>query len=161
LFFRRSRFSGRKPILPETPVTGPDGRFLLPSTRDGGVNAPLSSLAGGSMASRFHAWHGASGRRYICSVFPVDPDAPDAGLPDFAEAIALAVAADADKGQKCIALFLYDGSTAARARNDFIASALKAGAVAWHIHLAEDPQQRLAVAKDIESGRIAEPASAR
>ncbi|MGA3302953.1 MAG: hypothetical protein ABSC72_06650 [Methylovirgula sp.] len=113
------------------------------------------------MASRFHAWHGASGRRYICSVFPVDPDAPDAGLPDFAEAIALAVAADADKGQKCIALFLYDGSTAARARNDFIASALKAGAVAWHIHLAEDPQQRLAVAKDIESGRIAEPASAR
>ncbi len=113
------------------------------------------------MAARFHAWHGASGRRYICSVFPVDRDAPNAGLPDFAEAIALAVAAEKDKAQKCLALFLYDGSTAATAREDFVASALAAGAVAWHIHLAEDPRQRLAVAKDIELGRAAETASAR
>lgn len=113
------------------------------------------------MAARFHAWHGASGRRYICSVFPVDRDAPNAGLPDFAEAIALAVTAGNDKAQICVATFLYDGSTAATTREDFIVSALAAGALAWHIHLAEDPHQRVAVAKDIELGCVAESASAR
>ncbi|MGC1556556.1 MAG: hypothetical protein WA745_03305, partial [Methylovirgula sp.] len=54
-------------------------------------NAALKSLSGSPLAGRFHAWHGASGRRYVCSVFPLDPAAPDAGLPQFAGAVVLAV----------------------------------------------------------------------
>ena len=60
---------------------------------DAPSNTALASLAGGDLEERFHAWRGRSGRRYICSVFPVDHRAADAGLPEFAEAIVIAVRA--------------------------------------------------------------------
>ncbi len=127
-----------------------------------GSNAPLDSLAGGSLASRFHAWRGASGRRYIFSVFGADRSAPDAGLPDFAEAIALAVARDDRGSRRCVALCLNEATTDPATRQHFVAAALAAGAVEWHIHLlAEDPQQRRAIAKDIECGRFAEASTVR
>jgi len=161
IFSRRSKFNSRGPINSPPPEPTAELRRAVPlPEKRAGSNAPLSSLAGGIMASRFHAWHGASGRRYICSVFAVDGDDPHGGMPDFAEAIALAVGKDEGHGRRCLSTFLFDGSTDLSARNAFVASALAAGAVAWHIHLADDPHARLAIAKDIELGRSAQALSA-
>lgn len=125
-------------------------------------NAPLESLAGGSLASRFHAWRGASGRRYICSVFPADPAAPDAGLPDFADAIAMAVVREPDGGRRRISLFLSEATSDATTRRAFVAEALAKGTIEWHVHLlAVDAWQRRAVATDIETCRFADASAVR
>src|SRR5579872_4891832 len=147
IFSRRSKFNSRGAINPPPPETPADMRRAVarPIEHRVGSNAPLVSLAGGTMASRFHAWHGASGRRYICSVFAVDGADPQSGLPDFAEAIALAIGEDEGHGRRCLSIFLFDGSTNLAARDAFVASAVAAGAVAWHIHLADDPHERLAI----------------
>jgi hypothetical protein len=115
--------------------------------------APLGCLAGASLASRFHSWRGASGRRYICSVFPVRDDAELGGLPDFESAIALAVSRDGRGRRRRLAvldLCWRDG----RFAGDWQAAgdALGAGASEWHIHLlAEDGDARSAAIADIAS----------
>jgi hypothetical protein len=114
-------------------------------------NHPLASLAGGDLEGRFHAWHGRSGRRYICSVFPVDLQAADAGLPEFAEAIVIAVGEYG--GARRVVAFLQcaDGASAG-ARQAFVAAALKAGARQWHVHLLlAAPRKRRAAIADIEA----------
>ena len=115
--------------------------------------APLGCLAGAPLAARFHSWRGASGRRYICSVFPVRDDAELGGLPDFEGAIALAVSRDGQGRRRRLAvldLCWRDGQFAGdlRAAGD----ALGAGASEWHIHLlAEDGDARSAAIADIAS----------
>jgi hypothetical protein len=110
-------------------------------------NHPLASLAGGDLEGRFHAWRGRSGRRYIFSVFPVDLQAADAGLPDFAEAIVIAVA---EFGGTRRVIACLQCEPAASARQAFVAAALAAGARQWHVHLlAVDPRQRGAAIADI------------
>lgn len=127
-----------------------------------GSNAPLRSLAGETLASRFHAWRGASGRRYICSVFSVEADALDVGLPDFVDAIAMAVAREPDGSRRRISLFLNEATSDPAARRAFVAEALAKGAIEWHIHLlAVDGWQRRAVATDIESCRFADTSAVR
>jgi hypothetical protein len=113
-------------------------------------NTPLRSLAGGSLASRYHGWRGTSGRRYVCSVFPIDQTEPDLGLPDYTDVIILAVARGEDGGRCCVSLLLKGTTTDLVTQQHFIRAALAAGAVVWHIHLlAADAQQRRAVARDI------------
>lgn len=134
-------------------ATGRDARIAAAWAADPNIssNAPLESLAGGSLASRFHAWRGASGQRYICSVFPADPSAPDGGLPDFVDAIAIAVGCDRAGNRRCISLFLCDGALDPIERDAFVAAGLAEGAVEWHFHLlALDVQKRRAAAQDIE-----------
>jgi len=55
------------------------------------AGAPLAALAGGVLALRFCFWRGASGRRYICSIFPV-PTTGNAEWPDYGGAVVVAVA---------------------------------------------------------------------
>ncbi len=164
LLFSQRKIAGRDPSAPHRQERGLESRAShhQPADETPASNAPLESLAGGTLAARFHAWRGASGRRYICSVFQADFSQPDAGLPDFADAIAMAVARDGEGRRRRVALFLSEPTTAASARRAFIAEALAAGAMEWHIHLlAVDAGQRRATAKDIESCRFADPSAVR
>lgn len=113
-------------------------------------NAPLGSLAGESLASRFHAWWGVSGRRYICTVFQTDLGAPDCGLPEFAEMIVLAVGHDSTGARKLLALCHMDDETHPSARRRFAEAQWQAGAIEWHVHLLSH-QQRHAVTRDLEA----------
>jgi hypothetical protein len=115
-------------------------------------NAPLGSLAGGSLASRFHAWWGISGRRYICTVFQADPGAPDCGLPEFAEMIVLAVGYDSKRERKLLALSHMDDETGPSVRRRFVETNREAGATEWHVHLLTDGNhQRHAATRDLEA----------
>jgi hypothetical protein len=116
-------------------------------------DAPLDCLAGAALGARFHSWRGASGRRYICSVFPVCAGAELGGLPEFDEAVALAVSRDGEGRRRRIAvldLCWRDGRFAGdlRAAGD----AVSAGASEWHIHLlAGDACARRAAIADLSS----------
>jgi hypothetical protein len=159
LFFRQRKFSGRVQLSSRLPEKRPESRAVPISAieRAGESNAPLDSLAGGTLAARFHAWRGASGRRYICSVFVAEAAEFEAGLPDFADAIALAVACESDGRRRCLSVFVSEAGNGGASRQAFVTAALAAGAVEWHIHLlAVDAQQRRLVAKDIEIGCFAE-----
>jgi hypothetical protein len=119
------------------------------------ANAPLDCLSGGALASRFHAWLGRSGRRYVCSVFPVDLDDPSAGLPELDGAVVIAVGFDRRRERFPIAIFEISAADAplsfGRAARD---AALAAGIREWHIHLlAESDAARRAVIFDLEETR--------
>lgn len=67
----------------EDPVSPPSE--IPRGGREPVASAPLAALSGSALARRFWTWNGASGRRYICSVFSRDE------CPAFAEAIVIAV----------------------------------------------------------------------
>ncbi len=129
--------------------------IALPTLADPGEtipNAPLGSLAGGSLASRFHAWWGISGQRYICTVFQADLAEPDCGLPEFAEMIVLAVGYDNAGERKLLALCHMDDETDPSARRRFVEANWEAGATEWHVHLLTDGnRQRYAAVRDLEA----------
>ncbi|MGO9673093.1 MAG: hypothetical protein ACLPSF_02810 [Methylocella sp.] len=120
-----------------------------PQSRD----APLDCLAGAAFARHFHSWRGASGKRYICSVFPIRDDAELGGLPEFDQAIALAVSCDGQGRRQKIAvldLSWRDGRFAGDLRS--AGEAISAGASEWHIHLlAGEGDARRAAIADIAS----------
>jgi hypothetical protein len=122
------------------------------SRADRRSNATLESVAGGALAARFHAWHGSSGQRYVCSVFPVDAADADAGLPDFTEAVVIAAACEGDGTRRLVALRQCETGANPYARESFIIEALAAGASEWHVHLlASDVTQRRAAMADIDA----------
>ena len=111
--------------------------------------APLASLHGSAVSRRYHAWRGASGRRYVVSVFPVDASAADHGLPAFDGFVLLAVARD---GRGLFARDVLAIETECD-RSAAIGSALAHGVTEWHIHLlAEECGRRRAVAADLLAG---------
>lgn len=56
-----------------------------------GLDHALAGLAGTSVADRFRAWRGASGRRYVFSVFRLDGETMGSGsLPDVESAVVIA-----------------------------------------------------------------------
>lgn len=115
------------------------------------ANAPLDCLAGGALASRFHAWRGLSGRRYVCSVFPARRNLSWGGMPEFDDAVVLAVAADAWGARRRIAVFEFHSRRGRFCGDpDRVGAALEAGASEWHVHLlAERPWTRRAVIADL------------
>jgi hypothetical protein len=116
------------------------------------TNTSLASLAGGELSERFHAWRGRSGRRYICSVFPVDPHDKEGGLPDFAEAIVIAVKTDATGHRRVVGFCQSEHGAGPVARHAFVTAAVAAGAQQWHIHLlTADLDKRRAAIEDIEA----------
>jgi hypothetical protein len=73
--------------------------FALLATTDGppvfamsSAGAPLAALAGGALGRRFWFWQGASGRRYICSIFPFEAADAVESLPHYTQAVVAAVA---------------------------------------------------------------------
>lgn len=118
----------------------------------GATNASLASLAGGELSERFHAWRGRSGRRYICSVFPVEAQDAAGGLPDFAEAIVIAVRTDAAGHRRVVGFCQSEHGAGPVARHAFVMASVAAGAQHWHIHLlTADPEKRRAAIEDIEA----------
>jgi hypothetical protein len=118
-----------------------------------GCDAPLDCLAGGPLASRFHSWRGASGKRFVCSVFAVRDGAELGGLPEFESAIALAVARDA-RGQRQKIAVLDLSWRDGRFTGDLerAGDALRSGACEWHVHLlAAESAARCAAIADIAS----------
>ncbi|WP_034999723.1 hypothetical protein [Beijerinckia mobilis] len=114
-------------------------------------NGPLEALAGGALSSRFHGWNGISGRRYVCSVFPVVPDALFGGLPDFATGIALAARSEGRGHYRLIRIFEFgwEGDRFLGHPGE-IEAALMQGTQEWHIHLlAEEKRDRRAVIADL------------
>jgi hypothetical protein len=118
------------------------------------ADAPLDCLSGGALAARFHAWHGASGHRYVCSVYGVDRTDPAAGLPDLDDAVVIAVALDPRDARSCVGIFEFCMKDGGRDRaSHAVERALAAGAREWHVHLlATSPEARRAVIRDLEMG---------
>ncbi len=109
-------------------------------------NAPLACLAGSVLGPRFHAWYGRSGKRTICSIYPVLGTDETKGLPDFTEGIV--IAARRDHGRLCALSVFAIGETETPDR--CVDTAIAAGASEWHIHLpAGDEQARRELLRDL------------
>ena len=114
---------------------------------------PLGCLVGAAFASHFHSWRGTSGKRYVCSVFPVLEGKELGGLPEFDGAIALAVACDVRGRRRKIAVLDFSWGDG-RFTGDLngAGDALRAGAREWHVHLlAGDSEARRIAINDIAS----------
>ena len=130
---------------------GATGWFDCPP-RPAAANAPLASLAGGALASRFHAWRGRSGRRYICSVFAVLDMATETEFPNYSDAVIIAAAAEENGRRRMIAIGQSGSNGAWFGHSAFARMAISAGATEWHVHLlAASRAARHAVRCDLEA----------
>jgi hypothetical protein len=100
--------------------------LIRPLAGDAG---PLAAPENSALSGRFHFWRGASGRRYVCSVFPPER------LPAYERAIALFVC----KGTSQIV-----GVAAGLADRSALA-----GADEVHVHLAKDGPTLAAAFQDL------------
>jgi hypothetical protein len=109
------------------------------------TSGSLASLTRTGLEKLFHSWRGASGRRYICSVYPLG----EAPVFDCARAVIAAVRRDA-AGAKI--LFAFQPGPA-EMQGDFRLWTQRArakGAGEWHVHLlAETPEERAEIARDL------------
>jgi hypothetical protein len=122
---------------------------FLPFTpaADGRDNRPLASLSRTGLEKLFHSWLGASGRRYVCSVYSV-------GAPPVFDGSRAVVAAVRRGALQAEIAFVF---TAGPDDEDFAfwtARARAQGACEWHVHLlAETPEARAAVLRDLTPAR--------
>jgi hypothetical protein len=109
-------------------------------------NRELSALAGDSLAGRFRHWRGASGRRYIFSVY--DPDS----CPAYDGVVLIGAAIDENNARRII--FVADTGilpdvVLARAREKAAACDC---AVEFHVHLlASSRRERAAAIADLST----------
>ena len=114
------------------------------------LNQPLVGLVGSDLSSRFLHWRGASGRRYLFSIFPLHRKASIDEAPRFHDAVVLAVVRDAAGDRR---ILVADESGALP--DLFYASAqlrdaVAAGANEIHVHLLTDEVSgRAAVLEDL------------
>jgi len=94
---------------------------------------PLRSLEASVLAPGFQAWFGRDGRRMICSVYCVQPQAKFKGLPDFRDALVIAARREAED-LKAVAFFSIEPDMAADTLALEINEASK-DAQEWHVHL--------------------------
>ncbi|MBL8588476.1 MAG: hypothetical protein JNK46_08105 [Methylobacteriaceae bacterium] len=121
---------------------GPPPRSANPA------GAPLASLAGGALARRFRAWRGASGRRYVVTVYA----AGETGWLDLDAALALVVAVAPDGRRRILAAHV-DPDAPARRRLAAALVAAEGEACEVHLHLlAATPAERAAAAADLGAG---------
>ncbi len=114
------------------------------------IDACVRSTAQTSIASRFHCWLGASGRRYIVSVFPVEGGTSECGLPDFDGCIVIPVRR---RGAARLPLFVRQVEHHGDVRS-LRAAGLAGGAEEWHVHLlVEDGAMRKAAVDDLRQAQ--------
>jgi hypothetical protein len=105
---------------------------------------PLAALTGESLSPRFCSWRGASGRRYIVSVYDAR------ACPAYCDAVLIAAAVDADGRRRALALAdtgVFPEPVLARTAK-FAASV--AERVEFHLHLlAASPAERRAALDDL------------
>ncbi len=108
--------------------------------------APLASLRNASLAPRFHAWLGASGRRYVTSVYPIDLSRPLAGLPDFDAFVLIPVVRQGAARRPSTILAVERESD----KRFAVSAALANDVREWHVHLlAERRSERASVVADL------------
>ena len=104
------------------------------------ATAPLMALAGHALSERFHCWRGASGRRYVATVF-AGAAPPDA----FSGALVLAV-----QRLPCGARALVEMADSGDGFAAFAARSRSRGANEWHVHLlAATPAERAMAMRDL------------
>ncbi len=109
----------------------------------------LPSLRANDLRDGFYAWHGASGRRYVASVFPFNSRAADAGLPAFEAFILIPVVRDGPARRPRAVLAVEWGSARQRA----VAEAIAGGVDEWHVHLLGATRgEREAIVADLREG---------
>jgi len=113
------------------------------------ANRPLASLLRTGLEKLFHSWLGASGRRYICSVYSLgEPPAFDCR-----RALVTAVRRDAC-GVTMLFLFEPGPDEAADDLRFWTQKARVAGANEWHVHLlAETAEDRALALRDLSPAR--------
>jgi hypothetical protein len=89
----------------------------------------LASLDGSSLRDRFYSWRGTSGRRHVCSVFPVDQENVVAG---FSQAVVIGVARSGSE-RRPVCLLLSEDFCAAHGRA-IRRDARALGVDEWHVH---------------------------
>ena len=115
----------------------------LPSTNWSRAGASVSAaprgqelrslLASGELRNRFYSWRGASGRRYVCSVFQ---SGEESFLSDVSEGLIVGVALDgALRRPICV---LSADEFKARGRLSLRETAYPGGVSEWHVHFCED-----------------------
>ena len=116
----------------------------------GAHDQALAGLAGSSVADRFRAWRGASGRRYVFSVFRLDRGGVSEAFPDVESAVVIA----AQRGDGAERRLLWVRQTGPDARAFLIGSDVAAlaarGGCELHLHfLAGSPAERDAIVADL------------
>jgi hypothetical protein len=106
----------------------------------------LAALVRTGLEDLFRVWAGASGRRYICSVYPLgEPPAFDCG-----RAIVAAVRKSAAGGAAIVFVFQPGAADEADELRRWAQKARQRGANEWHVHLlAESPAARQFAARDL------------
>jgi hypothetical protein len=128
-------------------IADEDGATLRPSSPSCGLpdSAPLLALAEGTLSARFRSWRGASGRRYVFSVYDRH------SCPAYSDAV-LVVASALTDGDRKIAFVADTGCFP-----DIVianAAAKFEDALEFHIHLlANAPDERRALIADISQTR--------
>ncbi len=107
---------------------------------------PLAALTGEALSPRFRSWRGASGRRYIVSVY--DPQA----CPAYCDAVLIAAAVDLDGRRRALAFVdtgVFPEPVVARAAKSLSRIAER---VEFHLHLlAASPAERRAALDDLSA----------
>ena len=107
---------------------------------------PLAALTGQSLSPRFCSWRGASGRRYIVSVYDTR------ACPAYCDAVLIAAAVDADGRRRALAFAdtgVFPEPILARAAKSLSKVAER---VEFHLHLlAASPAERRAALDDLQA----------
>lgn len=111
------------------------------------TGSPLTALFGNRLAARFHGWRGASGKRYVCTVF-CDPFE----ICDFAAALVLCVARDHDGSRRLVAMAATDDPVRPAWLDSLAQGRPVRGANEWHVHLiAATAADRAAALEDLRA----------
>ena len=109
----------------------------------------FASLRTHDLRDGFFAWHGASGRRYVASVFTFDACAAGAGLPAFEAFVLIPVVREGGRAKAQAVVVVEWGSSRLRA----IAEAIAGGVHEWHVHLlGASRAERERIAADLRVG---------
>ena len=109
----------------------------------------FASLRAHELRDGFFAWRGASGRRYVASVFAFDACAADAGLPAFEAFVLIPVQRVGGRAKVQAVVVVEWGSSRHRA----VAEAIACGVDEWHVHLlGASRDERVAIAADLRVG---------
>ncbi len=89
----------------------------------------LGALSSSHLLDRFYAWRGASGERYVCSIFSPEEEGIVA---DFSQAVVIGVARDVG-GRRPICILSSRDFNSADGRSIRV-EARTLGLVEWHVH---------------------------
>jgi hypothetical protein len=109
-------------------------------------NRPLKALRATALENLFQSWRGQSGRRYICSVYPVAQDYHEPAF-DCGRAVVVAVRQAAAGAEVA---FVFQPAESGVDFALWAARARRCGAREFHVHLlAETAAERDGVAADL------------